>query len=134
MPKCNVSVRENPQCGKEKWWVCVGDIPVFGPFDTKEAALAEARDRGLLSAQDWIDTYSDKPKADMFASNGQVDYHVLYVSPDELVVSFGRTVAVYLKPTDADLDLKIGDKIRINKNGEIHRAPAMTLQVHFGRQ
>lgn len=129
MSKFKVSVRENPEDGKEKWWVCVGDIPVFGPFDTKEAALAEARDRGLLSAQDWIDTYSGKSQTDPRADSGKDDYRVLYVSPDELVVSFGRAVAVYPKPTDTDLDLKIDDKVRV-KNKEIYRAPARSLQGH----
>ena len=74
-----------------------------------------------LSAHTWLEQWAAvENKTIVLATpeNADVAYIIVYVAPDGIVLNKGRAGAVY--PTPPDLTLRVGDKVIVDRNGEIY--------------
>lgn len=84
-----------------------------------------------LSAVEWISAqYKSQVQPHKFG-DGVVEFNVVYVASDGVVIDHGRAVAMYQVPPG--VELHVGQKITINKSGLIVVPTGKTQQVVKGR-
>lgn len=73
-----------------------------------------------LSAHTWIAQWAEetgKSIVDATAESGDIGHTVVHVAPDGIVLNKGRSGAVY--PLPADTVPQVGDKMAVDRNGEL---------------
>lgn len=73
-----------------------------------------------MSAHAWLAKWAADEHKDIAVAtseNGDVEYRVIHIAPDGIVVNKGRSGAVYPIPTNRAL--KVGDKVAVNRSGEL---------------
>ena len=83
-----------------------------------------------FTAAEWIATQHKREVRPHQSGDASVEYQVVYVAPDGVVVNHGRDVATYPLPTN--VNLHVGQKIVIDKSGAVSIASRST-EVESGK-
>ncbi|MEM8519033.1 relaxase/mobilization nuclease domain-containing protein [Janthinobacterium sp. CAN_S7] len=106
--------------------------PPEAPRTAREAPAVALPLAESMPAHDWLAKWATderKTIAPTIAESGQVEYRVIHIASDGIVVNKGRSGAVY--PVPANISLQVGDAVVIDQNAEL-RLPHIPEQEQDG--